>query len=254
MIKVLCILIIGLLTSYSAVAKSVEDKSHFEFNLDTLKLYDQSRKREIPVAIYKPTAKVSGKQKLVIFSHGYGQNKGGDYLAYSYLTEFLATKGFFVVSIQHELATDSLLPLTGNPQIVRRPFWERGADNILFVINELKKSDPDLDFKDITLMGHSNGGDMTALFPQKYPNTVKKIITLDNRRMALPKTKKVQVYSLRSSDQPADEGVLPSEKETKRYKMNIVKLATTTHNEMDDNANDKQRKEIQGYIIKFVND
>ena len=254
MINILYIFTIGLLTSCSTFGKSVEDKSHYEFSLDTLKLYDQSRQREIPIAVYKPTSKVFGKQKIIIFSHGYGQNKGGDYLAYSYLTEFLAAKGFFVVSIQHELATDSLLPLTGNPQIVRRPFWERGADNILFVINELKKTNPDLDFKHITLIGHSNGGDMTALFPQKYPNVVEKIITLDNRRMALPKSKKVKVYSLRSSDQPADEGVLPTEKETKKYKMKIVKLTDTTHNEMDDNANDEQRKEIQEYIVTFIND
>lgn len=254
MIKIHYIFIIGILTSFSTFGKSVEDKSQFEFSLYTLKLYDQSRQREIPIAIYKPTSKVSGKQKLVIFSHGYGQNKGGDYLAYSYLTEFLATKGFFVVSIQHELATDRLLPLTGNPQIVRRPFWERGADNIIYVINELKRTNPDLDFKHITLVGHSNGGDMTALFPQKYPDTVEKIITLDNRRMPFPKTKKVKVYSLRSSDQPADEGVLPTGKDAKKYKMKIVKLANTTHNEMDDNANDEQRKEIQEYIITFLND
>jgi hypothetical protein len=95
---------------------------------------------------------------------------------------------------------------------------------------------------------------MTALFPQKYPNIVEKIITLDNRRMVLPKSKKVKVYSLRSSDQPADQGVLPTEKEAKKYKMKIVKLANTTHNEMDDNANDEQRKEIQEYILTFIND
>ncbi|MBK9567256.1 MAG: alpha/beta hydrolase [Saprospiraceae bacterium] len=254
MIKILCIFILELLTSYSTFGKSVEDKSVIAFSLDTLKLYDQSRQREIPIAIYKPTSKVSGKQKIIIFSHGYGQNKGGDYLAYSYFTEFLASKGYFVVSIQHELATDSLLPLTGNPKIVRRPFWERGADNILFVINELQKTNPDLDYNHITLIGHSNGGDMTALFPQKYPNIVEKIITLDNRRMALPKIKKVKVYSLRSSDQPADEGVLPTEKEIKKYRIKIVKLANTTHNEMDDNANDEQRKEIQKLIFTFIND
>jgi hypothetical protein len=95
---------------------------------------------------------------------------------------------------------------------------------------------------------------MTALFPQKYPNIVEKIITLDNRRMALPKSKKVKVYTLRSSDQLADEGVLPTEKETKKYKMKVVKLANTTHNEMDDDANDEQRKEIQEYIMTFIND
>ena len=63
--------------------------------------------------------------------------------------------------------------------------------------------------------------------------------------MVLLKTKKVKVYSLRSIDQPADEGVLPTETEIKKYKIKIVKLVNTTHNEMDDNANDEQRKEIQ---------
>jgi TolA-binding protein len=72
--------------------------------------------------------------------------------------------------------------------------------------------------------------------------------------MALPKTKKIKVYSLRSSDQPADEGVLPTEKEIRKFRMKIVKLANTTHNEMDDNANDEQRKEIQQHILLFLND
>lgn len=188
--QLLFVLIISFFTDLS---KPIAFKSERNFSLDTLKLYDQSRKREIPIAIYQPkTVKKTPKQRLVIFSHGYGQNRGGDYLMYSYLTEFLASKGFFVVSIQHELATDSLIPLTGKPQIVRRPFWERGADNILFVIHALQKVHPELDYHQITLIGHSNGGDMTALFPQKYPNIVHKIITLDNRRMALPRIAKPQ--------------------------------------------------------------
>ena len=37
-------------------------------------------------------------------------------------------------------------------------------------------------------------------------------------------------------------------------KKKIVKLANTTHNEMDDNANNEQRKEIQEYILTFIND
>ncbi len=221
--------------------------------LDTLTLYDTTRLRKIPVAYYsKKNYKKSKKQQIVIFSHGYGQNKGGDYLAYSYLTEYLASQNLFVASIQHELPTDSLLPSTGIPQIVRRPCWERGADNILFVINELKKSYPNLNFAKITLIGHSNGGDMTALFPQKYPQIVNKIITLDNRRMALPKATNLRVYSLRSTDQLADEGVLPNEKEKKEFKMRLIKLPNTTHDQMDDNANEKQRAEIRSYILKFI--
>lgn len=223
----------------------------FEVKLDSLKLFDKSRNRLIPVALYHSTQ--LSKQRIVIFSHGYGENKGGDNLIYSYLTENLASKGYFVASIQHELPSDELIPLTGIPQIVRRPFWDRGADNILFVIQELQKSNPELDFKNITLIGHSNGGDMTALFPQKYPNVVARIITLDNRRMALPRTNYPKVYSLRSSDFPADEGVLPTREEQAKYKIRIIKLNNTKHGEMDNNANTKQRNEINNYIIDFLN-
>ena len=210
--RVVYILFCAIVTSSPLIGQIVSTIPTYPVNIDTFILFDKSRQREVPIAIYKAkTDKNRAEQKIIIFSHGYGQNKGGDYLAYSYLTEDLASKGFFVVSIQHELSTDSLMPLIGIPQVVRLPFWERGAENILFVINELKKSNSELDFKHITLMGHSNGADMTALFAQKYSGIAYKIITLDNRRMALPRTKDVKVYSLRSSDQKADEGVLPSE-------------------------------------------
>lgn len=246
------LLLLAYLLFTSCLTNSKITKSQtYTFELDTLTLFDQLRSREIPVAFYKPRIDSS---KIVIFSHGYGRNEGGHYLYYSYLTAYLASKGYFVVSIQHELPTDSLIPSTGIPQIVRRPFWERGADNILFVINELKKSNPELDFKHITLIGHSNGADMSAFFPQKYPGIVDKIITLDNRRMPLPRTANPKIYSLRSSDQPADEGVLPTDEEKRKYGMTIIRLPNTIHNDMDDRANSRQRKEIRGFIMTFLND
>jgi predicted dienelactone hydrolase len=73
---------------------------------DTLTLFDQSRNRKIPVAFYLPKHKKIPNQQVVIFNHGYGFNKGGDYFVYSYLTEKLASKGYFTVSIQHEQTTD----------------------------------------------------------------------------------------------------------------------------------------------------
>lgn len=252
--SLLHLLALVLVVSYSTPSRPVEGHSAFPVRLDTLQLYDEARQRAVPIAIYSPeTGKQTAQQQVVIFSHGYGANKGGDYLAYSYLTDFLASKGYVVVSIQHELPTDSLLPLEGNLQIVRRPFWDRGARNILFVINALKSSHPEIAMDHITLIGHSNGGDMTALFPQLYPDMVDRIITLDNRRMALPRTAHPKVYSLRSSDQPADEGVLPSADEISKWGMTITPLPTITHNEMDDSANDLQRKEIQNHILTFLN-
>lgn len=220
---------------------------------DTFTWFDYARQRPVPVAVYRPPASIKpAGPAIVIFSHGYGQNKGGDYLAYSYLTDFLAAGGYLVVSIQHELPTDSLMPPTGIPQVVRRPFWERGADNIRFVVDELKKTGTLADFRHITLIGHSNGGDMTALFPQKYPGIADKIITLDNRRMPLPRTRRPKVYSLRSTDQPADEGVLPAAAEQKRFGIKIIRLPHTNHNDMDDDADDRQRDEIRNYVSAFL--
>jgi predicted esterase len=248
---IICLLLSGCLASKEKSVAMPTSKTR----LDSIKLFDPSRNRVIPVALYFPKANLGGmKQKVVIFSHGYGANQGGDNLSYSYLNEKLASQGYFVASIQHELPTDSLLPATGIPQIVRRTNWERGVANILFVLNELKRTYPELDYKHLILIGHSNGGDMSMLFGSKYPALVDKIISLDNRRVPLPRTNHPGIYSLRSADQPADEGVLPTPEEQKKYGMEIIKLNHTMHNDMDNDATEEQRNEINKYIFGFLNE
>ncbi|MDR4892338.1 MULTISPECIES: alpha/beta hydrolase [unclassified Chryseobacterium] len=229
----------------SCTLQKKNTQSHdYEVKVDTLTFLDQSRNRKIPVAFYYPeTDKKILNPQVIIFNHGYGLNKGGDYLVYSYLTEKLASKGYFTVSIQHELATDSLLPTEGNLQMVRRPFWQNGSDNILFVLNELKKTKPELDYKHLTLIGHSNGGDMAALFGNQHPNLVYKLITMDNRRMFLPRTSVPKIYSLRSNDYPADEGVLPNETEQKKYSI-TVQPTLINHGHMDNKGSDEEKKNL----------
>ncbi|MDI5894010.1 alpha/beta hydrolase [Flavobacterium algoritolerans] len=240
-------------SSYKNDTNTKLNNQEFEVKSDSDSWLDSSRNRLIPVAFYSPIVKDKiSNQQLVIVSHGYGENKPGANKSYSYLTKKLASKGYFVVSIQHELATDDLLPLTGIPQVVRRSNWERGAENILFVLNELKRIKPELDFKHVNLVGHSNGGDMTVLFAHKYPNLANKIISLDNRRMSLPRTSQPKIYSLRSSDQPADEGVLPTVEEQKKFGIKIIKLPNTIHNDMNDRGNKRQKKEINAYILGFL--
>jgi predicted peptidase len=249
------ILICFLLLSCSGNKKANLQASNtiYDVKLDSLQLFDKSRNRIIPVALYYPkTAKKINKQQVIIFSHGYGENKGGDNRIYSYLTENLASKGCFVISIQHELPNDELLAMEGDLKITRRPNWERGCENILFVINEYKKTKPELDFKHLTLIGHSNGGDMTALFATEYPKLVSKIITMDNRRMPLPRVSHPQVYTLRSSNYPADEFVLPTEQEQKKYGM-TVQPTSIEHRDMDNDATSEQRKTINTYIESYLN-
>lgn len=244
----LCCLLLGCLTNKKAALT-------FYTRVDSLNLFDSSRNRSIPVALYLPVSdKKIEKQKVVIFSHGYYANRGGSNKECSYLTDYLASKGYFVASIQHELPTDDLIPQQGILQVVRRPFWERGLKNILFVLNELKKNYPELDYEHVILIGHSNGGDMSMLFGQQYPRLVDKIISLDNRRVAFPRTKQPKIYSLRSTDQPADEGVLPTLEEQQKYGIKMIPLKSTTHNNMDNSGTEKQKKEINHYILSFLHD
>lgn len=255
-IIVLCFLLFSSCLTHkktSTISQNVGYKNAFQVKIDSLELLDRERNRLIPVALYLPdTEKNLTIQQVIILSHGYGGNRGGDNKAYTYLTEFLASHGYFVASIQHELPTDELLPMTGKPQEVRRPNWERGVQNILFVIEELKRRKPMLDYKHLTLIGHSNGGDMSMLFAHKYPDKVDKVISLDNRRMPFPRVEQPKIFSLRSSDQVADEGVLPTSEEQQKYKMRVIKLQNTIHNDMDDHANAEQRKEINNYILGFL--
>jgi predicted dienelactone hydrolase len=231
---------------------SIVETKTYDVNLDTLTLFDSIRNRDIPIAIYAPKSdKKIKKQQVIIFSHGYGENKGGDYLRYSYLTEYFASKGFYAVSIQHELSTDELLPMDGNIQLTRRPFWERGAENILFVLNYLKEINSDLDFDKLTLIGHSNGGDMSVLFAHLHPELVNKVISLDNRRMSLPRTSQPRIYTLRSNDFPADENVLPTKEEQTKFQI-TVQFTNINHSNMDNDATGKERKTLNQFIETYL--
>lgn len=248
------LLTVSVLMMSCTTQKKNTESNDYEVRLDTLTFFDQSRNRKIPVALYHPkTDKKIPNQQVIIFNHGYGFNKGGDYFVYSYLTEKLASKGYFTVSIQHELTTDHLLPTEGNLQMMRRPFWQNGSDNILFVLNKLKKMKPELDYKHLSLIGHSNGGDMTALFANQHPNLVYKLITIDNRRMFLPRTSVPKVYTLRSNDYPADEGVLPNEVEQNKYSMTVQKTSIN-HSHMDNKGSDEEKRVLNDFVLKYLSE
>lgn len=237
-------------SSNSRVISSGNEK--LGFKLDTLSLFDQSRNRKIPIAIYQPKDARQANKIPIIFSHGYGENNGSDYLtAYNYLTEFLGSKGYFVVSIQHELKTDELLAMTGKLQETRRPNWERGAQNILHVLQKIKQDYPQLKYDELTLIGHSNGGDMTILFAHKYPNLANKIISMDNRRMEFPRTLKPKIFTLRSKDYPADENVLPTDEELKKYDI-TVQFTDINHSSMDNDANETEREYLKTKILEYL--
>lgn len=213
--------------------------------------HDSIRQRDIPVAIYAPVGSQKGLP-VVVFSHGYGANEPGSYLDYAYLNEALATAGYFVVTIQHELPADDLLIFDGPARVVRMPNWERGAANIHFVLQQLERLYPQLDHGRTNLAGHSNGGDISVLYSHQHPGRIQQVITLDHRRMPILRASQPRTSTLRSSDQPADPEVLPTDAEAKAFGIRVVFLPTVRHNDMDSNADPRQRAEIIGLVLGFL--
>jgi predicted dienelactone hydrolase len=217
---------------------------------DTLTLVDSSRHRIIPIATYNVvnSTPANARKKLVILNPGYG----GKNTDYGYIARNLAINGYFVVVIQHDLSSDNPLPVTDDIYKLRKPFWDTGVKSIFFVTDKLKKQYPQLDYDHIILIGHSNGGDMAMLIANEYPQFAKIVISLDNRRVPFPRSDRPQIFSIRSSDQSADAGVLPSAEEQKKYKIRIVKM-NTVHNDMGGMGTEAQKTEINTFIMNYLN-
>lgn len=215
--------------------------------VEILDLMDASRGRPVPVALYRPT-QPARQMRLAVLSHGYGAK----HTEYSFIARYLATQGYVVASVQHEVPGDEPLPSTGNPYQTRMPSWRRGMQNILFVIETMKAAEPGLDTAHVLLVGHSHGGDSSILLATEHPARVDAVISLDNRRMPWPRASRPTLFSIRSSDQRADNGVIPSPEEQARFGMRIVTLPATKHDDMWDGASEAQQAEILGHVGRFL--
>ena len=199
-------------------------------------LLDAARRRPVPILLYGATADERGKP-LAIISHGYG----GHDSAYSFLAAGLVARGYLVASIEHlDRPGDPPMANTGDLAVLRRPVWQIGADSIGFVIDELARRGLSDRARGALLIGHSNGGDMTMLFATEHPEEVRIALTLDNRRMPLPRVRTPKICSLRSSDQSADPGVLPSPAEQAALGMAIIAVPVK-HDDMWDGATSRQK-------------
>lgn len=212
-------------------------------------LYDGDRQRTVPVMIYWDSLTVASPAHLAIISHGYG----GTYRDYTFIAAALVKEGYLVASIQHDLAGDPPLARQGEPNLYERrmPHWQRGVANIQFVLNALRQSHPSLQAVMPVLIGHSNGGDMSVLFARRYPHVVSAVITLDNRRVPLPRASRPRFLSLRASDQFPDEGVIPKLSEQEQFGMRVIALPVA-HNDMSDRATPHERRQMLAHILDFL--
>lgn len=213
---------------------------------------DELRNRHIPLEIYSSNKKVnctvSHKCPVAILSAGYGVA----HTDYSFIATTLIKNGYLVVAIQHELDGDPPLASSGNFIETRRENWERGAQTIRFVQGELKKTFLEYDFDHVMLIGHSNGGDISAWLASKGDDFITAVVTLDNRRAPLPHDKSLRVFSIRASDFEADEGVLPDVKERNVFAICIVKIPHAEHNDLTDAGPRWLKTDVQTLLAKYV--
>jgi len=226
---------------------------------ETLMFYDPARGNrpvEIDLAVRwdKELEANAGVIKLPVAILNHGNTV--KFTEYSFLANVFAARGYLVASIQHDLATDApLVTKAGELYVGRLPQYHRGVANIRFAIDELKKVQPNADYDHLTMVGHSNGGDISMYFAKLYPDQIKKIVTLDNLRVPFLTDGRFKILSFRSRDPvfKADPGVVPDDEICEKAGITVVRTLFQ-HNDMRDTGPDEAKASIQGTLDKFLED
>jgi pimeloyl-ACP methyl ester carboxylesterase len=187
---------------------------------------------------------------VVILSHG----NTVKHTEYSFIANTFAARGYLVISIQHDLDSDApMVTQVGEEYVGRRPQYNRGIFNIMFAIDEVKKLYPNADYRHLTLVGHSNGGDISMYFARRHPELVKKVVTLDNLRVPLITDGKIKILSFRSRDPmfKADPGVIPDDETCRKAGITVVKTEFQ-HNDLSDRGSEQVKTSIQAMLHKFL--
>jgi len=225
---------------------------------ETLDLYDTARARPVSVDLavrrdYELKANAGyWKLPVAIISNGNTVKN----TEYSFLANVLAARGYLVASIQQDLPTDPpLVTKIGLPYVGRLEVYRRGEANILFVLGQLKTLQPNADYDHLTLLGHSNGGDIAMFYAKQHPELVSKVITLDNLRVPFVLSDKMKILSFRSTDPnfKTDPGVLPTPQQAKADGIDIVKTQFQ-HTWMSDRGPDTAKETIQATLDRFLGD
>ena len=175
---------------------------------------------------------------------------------YSFLANVFAARGYLTISIQNDLPSDGpMVTKVGELYVGRLPQYQRGITNIKFAIEEMKKRQPNADYSKLTMVGHSNGGDIAMYFAKQYPDEIKKVVTLDNLRVPFMTDGKFKILSFRSHDSQfkPDPGVVPDADECEKAGITVVNT-NFQHNDMRDTGPEKAKDSIQAMLDKFLAD
>lgn len=225
---------------------------------ETLTLFDASRNRPVQVDIAvrrdKEMQANAGMITLPVAILNHGNTV--KFTEYSFLANVFAARGYMAVSIQHDLDTDApLVTKVGELYVGRLPVYERGVQNIKYAVKELKKIQPNSDYDHLTLVGHSNGGDISMFYAKEFPDDVKKVVTLDNLRVPFMTDGKFKILSFRSHDTvfKPDPGVVPDDEICEKAGITVVNTGAQ-HTDMSDRGPETLKTKIQGLLDKFLED
>ena len=178
------------------------------------------------------------------------------YTEYSFLANLLAMRGYMVVSIQHDLESDGpMVTQVGEEYVGRLPQYNRGIANIRFVIDEMKKYQPDADYSHLTMVGHSNGGDISMYFAKRHPDLIKRVVTLDNLRVPFITDGRFKILSFRSKDSvfKPDPGVVPDDEICEKAGITVVQTPFQ-HNQLSDRGPNHVKTTIRSILDRFLDD
>jgi len=251
---------IAVLLSLSAlVAVAYLTASKWAIRHETLMFHDAARGDrpvEIDIAVRRDRELQANagliKLPVAILNHG----NTVKFTEYSFLANLFAARGYMVASIQHDLASDApLVTKVGELYVGRLPQYHRGVANIRFAIDELKKVQPNADYDRLTMVGHSNGGDISMYFAKMYPDQIKKVVTLDNLRVPFMTDGRFKIISFRSKDPEfkPDPGVIPNDDICEKAGITVVRTSFQ-HNDMRDTGSDEAKTTIQGMLDKMLDD
>jgi hypothetical protein len=225
----------------------------------TLTLYDPlrtDRPVEVDIAVRRDREMAAIAEMITlpvaILNHG----NTVKYTEYSFLTNVFAMRGYLVASVQHDIESDGpMVTLAGEEYVGRRSHYNRGIANIMFVLDELKTNYPNADYHQLTMVGHSNGGDISMYFARRHPELIKKVVTLDNLRVPFITDGKFKILSFRSKDPvfKADPGVVPDDEMCQKAGITVVKTAYQ-HNDLSDRGPDGAKSTIQSILDRFLDD
>ncbi len=218
----------------------------------TLNMQDDARNRSIPITVDLPeenkACTIHKKCKVAFVSAGYRV----PYTKYSFISNKLNSMGYLTVAVDHEMPDDPPLSKKGDLYTTRIENWQRGAKTLDFLYKNLPALYPEYDFDHLLLVGHSNGGDISTWLSKEKSNYIDRLITLDHRRVALPKSHNIRVLSLRASEYITPDSVLLTPEQQRTYDGCIIEIPESKHMDLTDYGASwvKQRslKIIEGFL------